>query len=291
MFKKIAFQIIFITSTLVLTCTAAYSETEIKVNAASGAKADYVIQLIELAYQKLDKKLTITRDETRITQGRINEEVANGNLDVMWVSTSVKKEEDFLPVRIPLLKGLLGYRIMFIRQGEQSKFDSIRTLDDLRSIKLGQGRTWADTAILEANNIKVVKAAKKDNLFNMLDGSRFDAFPRGASEPFSEIQQYSHLNIAIESNLVLAYKMPFYIFVNKNNHALAADIEQGLNLAIADGSFDKVFYRNPTVIDALEKARLDKRHVIELVNPTLPTNTPVDRKELWLSPADTRPQP
>lgn len=279
-------------ATIFMLCSSmAFAETVIRVNAASGAKAEYVISLVELAYKKLGKELTVERDQTQVTQGRINEEVKNGNLDLMWVSTNTQKEEEFLPVRIPLLKGLLGYRLMFIRENEQSKFNTIKTLDDLRTLKLGQGRTWSDTAILEANNITVVKAAKKDNLFHMLDGGRFDAFPRGASEPFSEIQHYSHLNIAIESNLVLAYKMPFYIFVNKNNHALAADIEKGLNVAIADGSFDSVFYRNPTVIDALGKARLNKRHIIELVNPTLPINTPVDRKELWLSTADTLPQP
>lgn len=271
--------------------TRVAGETSIKVNAASGAKAEYVISLVELAFEKLNKPLIIHRDQTKITQARISEEVKNNNLDVMWVSTSAEKESQFLPVRIPLLKGLLGYRIMLIRAGDQPRFDTIRTLKDLQTLKLGQGRTWADTPILKANNIEVITANKSPNLFSMLDGGRFDAFPRGASEPFAEIQKYSELNLAIEKNLVLAYKMPFYIFVNKDNHRLARDIEKGLNLAIADGSFDDIFYRNPTVIDALKKANLDKRRLIKLTNPTLPPNTPVYRDELWVSPSDLAQHP
>lgn len=281
MFRQL-FQVIIGSTLILLTCSSAYSDTVIRINTASGDKANYIVQLVQLAYDKLDKKLTIKGDNTKISQGRINEEVANGNLDLMWVSTSIKKEEDFLPVRIPLYKGLLGYRIMFIRKGEQHKFNNISTVDDLRSFKLGQGRTWADTEILEANNLTVVKATRKDQLFNMLDGCRFDAFPRGSNEPFKEIQKYSNLDIAIEKNIALSYHMPFYIFVNKSNATLAADIEQGLNLAIADGSFDKLFYANPTVKDALKKARLTERRIIKLSNPTLPAKTPINREELWL---------
>ena len=118
----------------------------------------------------------------------------------------------------------------------------------------------------------------------MLDGGRFDAFPRGASEPFAELKKYPSLNLAVEKNLLLSYTMPFYIFVSKNRPALAKDIELGLNRAIASGEFEQVFLQNPTVKDAQEFAQISKRRIIYLDNPTLPANTPLERSELWIDP-------
>jgi hypothetical protein len=81
---------------------------------------------------------------------------------------------------------------------------------------------------------------------------------------------------------MLVYRMPFYLFTGKQNKKLAADLELGLNRAIADGSFDKIFYSDPMVKAVLEKANLEERLVFNLDNPTLPKETPLDRPELWL---------
>ena len=94
-------------------------EQTVRLNAASGAKADYVINLLQLAFSHVDTRYRIEKDLTASTQSRISEEVQAGNLDLMWVSTRQSYEEDFLPIRIPLLKGLLGYRILLIRANEQ----------------------------------------------------------------------------------------------------------------------------------------------------------------------------
>ena len=262
----------------------AAAEQTIRLNAASGAKADYVISLLNLAFSHIDTRYRIEKDLTPSTQSRIKEELKSGNLDLMWVSTSNESEEEYTPVRIPLLKGLLGYRLLIIREGEQSRYDNVRTLQDLQKFTFGQGRTWADASILEANGLPLVKVTKMDSLFYMLDGARFDAFPRGASEPFEEVKKYSQLNLTIEKNLLLAYKMPFYIFVAKGNKKLAQDIELGLNRAIASGEFEEIFLQNPTVIDVIEKANLSNRRIIYLDNPQLPKATPLERDELWIDP-------
>ena len=72
--------------------------------------------------------------------------------------------------------------------------------------------------------------------------------------------------------------------MNKNKPALAADIERGLNQAIATGEFDTIFLQNPTVKDVQEFANLSQRRIIYLDNPTLPPQTPTDRAELWIDP-------
>jgi hypothetical protein len=91
------------------------------------------------------------------------------------------------------------------------------------------------------------------------------------------------LELEVEKRIMLVYKMPFYLFVSKNNQKLAKDLELGLNRAIADGSFDQAFFNDPAIRSAVEKADLKNRLVFQLENPQLPKETPVDRPELWLN--------
>jgi len=67
--------------------------------------------------------------------------------------------------------------------------------------------------------------------------------------------------------------------VNRKNTRLAQDIRAGLEKAIADGSFDKLFQQY--FGEWLRKAQLETRTVIELRNPLLTPGTPSDRAELW----------
>lgn len=244
----------------------------------------YAAKMIKLALDHVDRKYDHQVVEGGLTQVRMVEDTLNGTLDVMWAGTSVELEETLQPIRIPLYKGLLGHRLLIIRKGDQPKFDRVKTLEDLRQLKLGQGTSWVDTKILESNGLNVVKTMKYQNLFHMLDGGRFDAFPRAVFEPFSEVEKNPTLNLTVEKNLMLVYKMDFYLFVNKKNKQLAKDLEQGLNAAIADGSFEKVFMSSPNVQEAIQKGDLKSRTIITLNNPVMPKETPVDRAELWIDP-------
>lgn len=263
----------------------ALAENVIRINVVEDPKADHMASVIQLAIDHIDKKYRIERqDKEALSQTRAVEEINAGNLDVTWTASSDEVEHKMQPIRIPVFKGLIGHRLLIIRQGDQARFDNIKTLEDLKSFNLGQGTTWADTKILEANGLHVTKTIKYPNLFYMLDGGRFDAFPRGVSEPFEEIPRYPSLKLAVEKNLLLVYRMPFYFFVKNGNNTLAKDLETGLNLAIADGSFEKLFLSNKTVQDVIEKADLGNRRVIHLENPTLSKETPLDRAELWIDP-------
>jgi hypothetical protein len=54
---------------------------------------------------------------TRVLQGRAMDSLAKNELvDIVWTMTSHDREARLLPIRIPLLKGLLGYRIFIIRK-------------------------------------------------------------------------------------------------------------------------------------------------------------------------------
>jgi hypothetical protein len=243
----------------------------------------YAVELLKVVFEHTDGKYRLEpQTGEQRTQGRVIEDIKNGVTQIMWAATDPTLETELTPIRIPILKGFLGHRIFLIRKGDQAKFDRVRTLEDLKQLKLGQGTTWADTKIMKANGLNIVTTQKFAGLMYMLDGGRFDAFPRGVQEPWSEVNFAPGLELDVEKRIMLVYKMPMYFFTSKANTAIAKDIEMGLNRAISDGSFDKVFFNDPAIRAALEKADIKNRLIFHLDNPTLSKETPIDRPELWL---------
>jgi hypothetical protein len=242
----------------------------------------YALAMMKLALGYSNQPYTYSEIPQAYTQKRMEEEVLSGHLSVMWAATSQDLENSVLPVRICLYKGLLGHRIFLIRAGDQARFDKVESLSDLRGIPIGQGKGWADTEILKANGLKVFDPPKFNSLMYMLEGGRFDAFPRGVFEPFIEASTWSKLNLTVEKRLMLIYKMPYYFFVSPSNQQLANDLESGLNRALADGSFDKLFLSDARVQEAIQKADMKNRKILNLDNPGLPKKTPIDRADLWI---------
>lgn len=244
----------------------------------------YCLELLELALSYSSTDYTVNFIDSPSSQTRELQRLRDGKVDVMWMATSQEYEQEARPVRIPLYRGLLGYRIFIIRNDDQSRFDNINSFEDLKSFTFGQGADWADTLVLEANDITVVKTRKYENLLSMLEGGRFDAFPRGVHEPWQELEHQPETKFAVEKNIVFIYRMPMYFFVNKNNIALANVIEQGLLKAITDGSFDRAFFGSRMIKDVLTKAGLENRRIFYLDNPALPPKTPVNDERLWWFP-------
>lgn len=242
--------------------------------------------LLRLALSYSPRKYVFECIVDSTSQTRAMQNLNSGVADVLWIATSDVLEKQLLPIRIPLYRGLLGHRIFMIRKGTQSLFDGVETLDDLRQLSLGQGTEWPDTTILEANGMKVDKVLRYYSLFPMLEGGRFDAFPRGVQEPWAEIEARPEMNLTVEKKLVLVYRMPYYFFVSKKNTELQREIESGLEKAIKDGSFDRYFFNSPIIKAMLDKADLKNRRPFYLDNPMLTPETPLDREELWLNPLE-----
>lgn len=274
------------------TITAPYLAAETKTvvtNMKSNVQTDYMNGLLKLALSYSDRNYIFSTTTEVYSRPRVVESVKSGVISVMWGGTSEEMERDFIPIRIDAYRGLMNHRLFFIRQGDQARFDKIRTLEDLKQIRLGQGRSWQDASILESAGLNVVKTTKKPGLYHMLDGGRFDAFPRGANEVWTELSAFPDLKLTVEKNLVLIYPLPTYFFVTSKDPELAKDIEFGLESAIKDGAFNKYFYSSPEVQEALEKADLGNRRAIRINNPYLPKATPLDRPELWLDLMGTTP--
>jgi hypothetical protein len=242
----------------------------------------YEVKLLALALQKSGGEYKLEAGELDLPQQRSIVNLTYGKqLDVLWTMTSVERETELLPIRIPIDKGLLGWRLLFVRASELPLFAQITDAKELQRLLAGQGHDWPDTGILQNNGYRVYGVSNNSGLFEMLNKNRLDYFPRSVQEIWIEAACKSALNLVIEPNIALHYPTAKYFFVRRGNLALANAIESGLEIALADGSFDRLFLEQNGL--ALARAQLAKRRVFTMSNPLLPKETPLARKALWWS--------
>ena len=252
---------------------------------ADDTRHSYTLALLRLALDKtVDEygEYELVFHELVAEQSRSVRLLDGGELDLYWSMTSREREEAMLPIRIPMQKGLLGYRVFIIKPHMAEAFSRVRSMEGLSAFLAGQGHDWPDREILDFNGLRVVPATTYPGCFRMLLSDRFDYFPRGVVEPWSEVAQYPAGDLVVEETLMLRYPAPIYFFVSRSNAALARRMEKGLRAALADGSFDDLFYNHPYHREAFEKARVKERRVFDLVNPLLPPETPLHEKALWI---------
>lgn len=179
-----------------------------------------LIELLKIALQKTVKEYGPYRLQPSalpMNEARYLLELKTGrSINVAWSSTSVEKEHDYLPIRIPLRKGLLGYRIALINRNLQQKADQIGSIEDLRKMSLGQGIGWGDTRVYAANGISVRTAAYED-LFYLTAQNRVQLFPRGINEVYVEMaaRQAAFPDLMIEPKLLIYYPWPYYFFFHQ----------------------------------------------------------------------------
>ena len=272
---------ILLTTFSLLFISPAHSD-DYRVTKVVGDKEKLVLDILNLALSKSDPQSNVIQYKEALPQSRLIEEINLNNIDLMWAGADPSLDKTMLPIRIPILKGLLGHRIFIIKKENQSRFDNIKTLADLKKLTAGQGTSWGDTKILKSANIPVITTLKYPNLFYMLEGERFDYFPRAIHEPWSEVDKRPELNLTVEKKIMLIYPFAMYFFVKKDNQILHDKIYKGFEMAIKDGSFDTLFLNNQGIKDALIKTNIKNRIVIKVPNPAMHPDTPIDRKEFWL---------
>lgn len=275
-----------------LACTASFgADTRVIYPAYETQTDSRFNDLIEILQTSLEKTVPefgpfeLIPSRLTMNEQRYLAELKNGQLiNIAWSSTSVEKETEFLPLRIPLRKGLLGYRIALIAKDNQQKVDQVHTLDDLKTLTIGQGRGWGDVQLYKSNGIRVIET-EYANLFKMTNVGRVDMFPRGIGEVFAEFDGHSkeNPNLAIEKNLLIYYPWPYYFFFNKNDAALQHRVEVGIHLMMKDGSFEAIFKKFNG--KAIAQANFKKRRVIRMANFLLPKETPLGDASLWFDPS------
>ena len=255
--------------------------------AAPERKGEYVPTLLKMiltASKAPDEVIEIALSDHMYSQARWIAEVRKqDNNNVLWTVTTKEREQLLRPIRVPIYKGLLGKRLLVIRKQDEEKFAKIKNKNDLAMFVAGQGTHWPDNDILATNGLVVMLGIEPESLYKMLQANRFDYFPRGVVELFSEAKFINGTDLVIDKNIFLSYKNPLYFFVNNKNTELAERLEKGWEIILKNGEFDTFFFNDPHVKSALEELKKYNRRIIHLDNPALPDETPVDPK-YWIEP-------
>jgi ABC-type amino acid transport substrate-binding protein len=244
-----------------------------------------VLALLQLALKNSGKDYQTVPTDIRIQQeGVIRDMVSGqGQVDFFWTMSTDEREKILIPVRIPLDKGLIGWRVALVNPERAALFKNVKTIKDLRAFKAGQESGWPDVQILQSNGLEVVTASSDQAMFSMLQGGRFDYFPRSVIEILGEVSLHSEYPLEVERNILLHYPAALYFFVTPHMPELAEALRTGLEKAVADGSYERLFQRFMQPIAS--KLELKRRRVIELSNPLQSNDKmPLNRPELWYRP-------
>ena len=198
-------------------------------------------------------------------------------------TTSTEREKTLLSLRLPLDKGLTGYRLFLTKAATAQRLSNVRTLADLKEFSIGQAVNWIDTGILRDAGLNVVTGPSYDGLFNMLEANRFDLFSRGINEIGMEyvFAKTRAPDVVIDKYLLLYYPLPRYFFFARSaeGERLSRRVEEGIRKLMKNGKFEKRYqaFKRSLLVDL----GLAGRRVLRIDNPYLSAATPLTDRELW----------
>jgi hypothetical protein len=245
----------------------------------TGTFPDYALKILQLALKKAKKNYQLIEVTSAMSAPRIIkliEEEDEQGPNIYWAGRSDELEQRLGAIYFPIDRGLIAYRILLIQKQDQTKFNKVVGLPDLRKFSFLQGLAWSDITILRNAGLEV-KEGPPQNLHNMLGAHRADAIPRSILDIQRELDYWkkSIPTLSMEKEIALLYKhFMVFFFVSKKNHELNNAINMGLKRAFEDGSFMQVFRNDPDVSRALTLLE-KKRKIIRI--PALHESKPHTR--------------
>jgi len=261
----------------------------IKVNAplsASDARYDYTHQLlqkiidvtsqdfgpaqIEVSYRKESRQRALSS----LTQGV--------DLHIMAEAPKPSWSAQLLSVKIPIRKGLQGYRILLIHKDNQAALEQVQTLEDLKALPTGSGTQWSTLTALQQAGFNVITSSSYDGLFKMLSSKRFTTFARGINEAYQELEHHEDkkLNLIADHSLLLYLPLPTYFYVTPTQPALKQRVETGMLRLIDSGAFDRFFFSHHC--PDLLRADIAQRKLFSIDNPNTHTIQLPQEPKFWL---------
>lgn len=256
------------------------ADTKVEIRYAINRFPAYPMELLKEALATQTTAYSFVGSDTIYQQRRsfisVNEDVLNITMSM----TSNENEGILNPIRIPLYKGLIGWRLAIVNQNNPHLFRNVSSPDQLKNFKAGLMHDWPDMGILKHNGLSVYGSSSFEGLFNMVEEGRINYFPRSIIEVYEEVQDRPNKKLQVDEHIVIYYPTAFYYFVKATNGSLASDIEKGLEILIRNGKFNRIFMKYHE--HYLKRAHLHNRKLLRLENPLLPELTPLHRPELWL---------
>jgi hypothetical protein len=251
---------------------------KIKVLAAQ-SEADvshaYVVGLLDLSLKNGGAKYGETKVEL-VRHDNINHEsvvrlIKDKYIDVMWSGFSPDREKEMKAIPVPLVRGLLGYRVSIIHKDNLSDFKARGRLAFNNKLAC-QGKYWPDIKVLSDNGHNVRKIHSYEQIFQLVSRKKCDYFPRAIFEAYGEIKaaQDKHPELVVFDDVILNYLLPYLFFVNKDNHELFEKITYGLKESISNGSYDEFMKRHMLTKELYPLSQWKNKQFIFLENSDLP---------------------
>ena len=250
------------------------------------ASQNYYEGLLKLALEKNNIEATFEYAPYMV-QGRALAELQHGRLlDIYWAGSDAARENKLGFINIPLIRGLLGYRVFLVHQDNVEMLKKLTTLEQLKKALLCQGSHWPDTDIMLAAGLKVLPNPIYESMFSQVYLRRCDAFPRGINEALAELKarQNNMPELRLFQDTILYYPFPMYFFTSSKNTRLIQLIKSGLEKAIDDGSFEQYMKNHPSTKHLFPIANWNNVNYIKLKNPFLPKETNINNPRYWLIP-------
>jgi hypothetical protein len=243
----------------------------------------YPLALLDLALQKTGVRYDLKPSTSPLRQGRALKRLEeNLEVNIVWSMTDVQREQQLRPIRIPITRGLIGWRVFISHKNSRFLSEKISNMTDLLTYKPVQGVAWPDTKILQANGFNVVTARDYIEGTEIINNDLADFYPRSVVEVLQELNNQYSEDFRLRKGLAIYYPTAMYYFTNNQNATLSRLIEIGLERAIADGSYEKLF--TEFYGEIIKELDIENSLYFRLANPLLPPLTPIDKKEYWYSP-------
>lgn len=278
----------FVCIFVLLFSTLSFAVDVIKINhdqSPTDSRTLYKIDILNKVMQATQEKYgpyKIIMQGPATTNSRAVLEVKSGEtINTFLAITTEQWEKNTIAIRIPVRRGILSYRLLATTQKKLHLFKDIKSVEDLKKLRVGIRTGWVTTDILKNAGFNVFEANSYEGLFYMLSSGRIDYFPRGANEIYPELNLRKDKlpNLRVEPDLALYIPAPYYFFVSPHNKKLAQRITEGLEVIIENNILNDVFEQYYG--DSINKSELNSRHLLAVGNPTLSEKTPFERKELW----------
>ena len=241
----------------------------------SPIRQDYELDILHCLLTATEKEFgqfTLHNDVTDYPLAKDEGNVFNIGTGILVTVAGNTKFAQHKKIVIPqaISKGLLGYRLLIIKQDKRDKFQQINTAKQMQQLTAGIPATWADADLFRANNYTVCEKGVFSEIFQRLKNNDCDYVALGANEieqAFTEMAEPLG-DLIIEPSLMLYYPFPLVFYLNPQQVELAARVKVGLQYIINNGQLDAIFQQyNSNIVDRL---RLKQRKIFNLNNPILP---------------------
>ncbi|HSH09230.1 MAG TPA: hypothetical protein VK995_02500 [Oceanipulchritudo sp.] len=243
----------------------------------SPSRQRYELEVLETVLQATEQAsgpVTLRIDDTDYPRAEDEASVFEKGVDALVTVAGNRKFEgkEKIEINIPIAKGLLGCRLLIVKQERLQAFSAVTSMAELARLSIGIPATWADADLFRSNGFSVAEKGSFADVFIRLKREEFDYVALGANEIEEAFASMAAPlgGLALESVLMIQYPFPLVFLVNPAQPLLAERISTGLKNILGNGELDRVFDKHYGSI--VERLELGRRRVFHLRNPFLPAH-------------------